>query len=256
MNVVTQLTVWVDTIGQPLRPDVVFHPDTIDRFALDGRIGIAPGTRHNYRTLLRDVGATLLGPEVYPPPPLALPRPKSLAPYTASEVAGFRSWARGLPTERYRDNMAVILSLALGAGLNSQEINRLVGTDITTSSDGVSIHVIGDRTRTVPVLRDYEEEVAALSRRTRKGPVFLPGRTRIDRKQVPNFIARCPVGSLGRPNSNRLRNTWIVRHLSAGAHLSVLAHAAGVRPDQLVRYQGFATAPSEEMARQLLRDPP
>jgi hypothetical protein len=28
MNVVTQLAVWVDTIGQPMRPDVVFHPDT------------------------------------------------------------------------------------------------------------------------------------------------------------------------------------------------------------------------------------
>jgi hypothetical protein len=169
-------------------------------------------------------------------------------------VAAFRSWARGLPTSRYRDNMAVILSLALGAGLNSQEINRLVGTDVTTSSDGVSIHVIGDRSRSVLVLRDYEDEVAGLSRRTGEGPAFLPERTRIDRKQVPNFIARCPVGSVGRPNSNRLRNTWIVRHLSAGTHLSVLAQAAGVRPDQLVRYQGFATVPPEQMVRELLRD--
>ena len=33
MNVVTQLALWVESIGQPLSAEVVFHPDTIDRFA-------------------------------------------------------------------------------------------------------------------------------------------------------------------------------------------------------------------------------
>ena len=254
-TVVTQLVVWVDAIGQPLEPEVVFHPDTIDRFALEGRTGLAPGTRHNYRTQLRTVGAAVLGPEFYPPAPLALPRPKSLAPYSTGEVASLRSWARGLPTQRYRENMGVILGLGLGAGLHSQEINRLVGTDITVTDNGVTVRVIGERDRVVPVLREYENEVEGLARRAGAGPVFLPGRTGIDRKQVPNFIARCPGGSLGRPNANRLRNTWIVRHLSAGTHLSVLAEAAGVRADQLVRYQAFATAPSSEVGRQQLRDP-
>ena len=253
MNVVTQLAVWVDSIGQPLSAEVVFHPDTVDRFAKEACAQLAPGTQNNYRSQLRGVGAAVLGPEVYPPAPLQLPRANPVAPYTAAEVAAFRSWARGLPTARYRDNAAVILAFALGTGLSAQEINRLVGTDVTLDDNGVSVHVIGQRTRDIPVLAAYEDEVASLARWAGEGPVFLPGRTSIDRKQVPNFLARCPKGPLGRPNVDRLRNTWLVGHLSAGTHLSALAQAAGVRPDQVVRYQRFATPPAPEVARRQLR---
>jgi integrase len=253
MNVVTQLAVWVQTIGQPLTAEVVFHPDTVDRFAKEACAHLAAGTQNNYRSQLRGVGAAVLGPDVYPPAPLQLPKADPVAPYSVAEVAGFRSWARGLPTERYRDNVAVILAFALGAGLSSQEINRLVGTDVTVDDDGVTVQVIGERTRDVPVLAAYEDEVADLARRAEEGPVFLPGRRSIDRKQVPNFLFRCPKGPMGRPNVDRLRNTWIVGHLSAGTHLSALSEAAGVRPDQVVRYQRFAVAPAPEVARRQLR---
>jgi len=253
MNVVTQLAVWVESIGQPLSAEVVFHPDTVDRFAKEACANRAAGTQNNYRSQLRGVGAAVLGPEVYPPAPLQLPKADPVASYSAGEVAAFRSWARGLPTERYRDNVAVILALALGAGLSSQEINRLVGTDVTVDDDGVTVHVIGERTRDVPVLAAYEDEVAHLARRAGEGPVFLPGRSSIDRKQVPNFLFRCPKGPMGRPNVDRLRNTWIVEHLSAGTHLSALAEAAGVHPNQVVRYQRFATAPAPDVARRELR---
>jgi hypothetical protein len=252
MNVVTQLALWVHSIGQPLSAEVVLHPDTVDRFATEACAHLAAGTQNNYRSQLRGVGAAVLGPDVYPPTPLQLPRADPVGPYTPAEVAGFRSWARGLPTERYRDNAAVILAFALGAGLSSQEINRLVGTDVTVD-DGVSVEVIGQRARDVSVLAAYEDEVADLARRAGQGPVFMPERTAIARKQVPNFLARCPKGPMGRPNVDRLRNTWIVGHLSAGTHLSVLAEAAGVRPDQIVRYQRYATAPSSEVARRQLR---
>jgi len=200
------------------------------------------------------VGETMLGPEVYPPAPLQLPKPDPLAPYSTSEVAAFWSWARGLPTERYRDNVGVILTLGFGSGLHSQEINRLVGTDISVDEDGVLVQVIGERSRSVPILHEFEAEVAALAR-SGGAPVFLPERTTVGLKQVPNFIARCPKGSVHRPNVNRLRNTWVVRHLSAGTHLSVLAEAAGVRADQIVRYQKFATGPDPAEARRQLRDP-
>jgi hypothetical protein len=253
MNVVTQLALWVQSIGQPLTAEVVLHPDTVDRFATEACAHLAAGTQNNYRSQLRGVGAAVLGPDVYPPAPLQLPRADPVAPYSAAEVAGFRSWARGLPTERYRDNAAVILAFALGAGLSSQEINRLVGTDVTLDDDGVSVHVIGQRARDVLVLAAYEDEIAALAHRAGEGPVFMPGRTSIDRKQVPNFLARCPKGPMGRPNVDRLRNTWIVGHLSAGTHLAVLAEAAGVRADQVVRYQRYATAPAPEVARRQLR---
>jgi len=253
MTVLAHLAVWVESIGQPLTAEVVLHPDTVDRFAKEACAHLAPSTQNNYRSQLRGVGAVVLGPEVYPPAPLQLPKADPAAPYSPAEVAGFRSWARGLPTERYRDNATVILAFALGAGLSSQEINRLVGTDVTANDDGVTVHVIGERARDVPVLVAYEDEVANLARRAGKGPIFLPERTSIDRKQVPNFLARCPKGPMGRPSVDRLRNTWIVGHLSVGTHLSALAGAAGVQPDQIVRYHRFATAPASEVIRRQLR---
>ena len=45
MAVGTQPAVWVDTLGLPVEPEVVFHPDTVDRFATEGCAHLAPGTR-------------------------------------------------------------------------------------------------------------------------------------------------------------------------------------------------------------------
>ena len=166
-------------------------------------------------------------------------------------MAGFRSWARGLPTERYRDNVAVILAFALGAGLSSQEINRLVGTDVALDDNGVTVHVIGERARDVPVLAAYEDEVASMAQRAGRNR-FLAWAL-VHRPQAgTQLLFRCPKGPMGRPNVDRLRNTWIVGHLGRDAPV-VLAQAAGVRPEQIVRYQRFAVAPAPEVARRQLR---
>ncbi len=159
MAVVTQLAVWVDTLGLPIEPEVAFHPDTIDRFATEGCGHLAPGTQLNYRTQLRAVGAVVLGPDLFPPRPLPLQRSDPLAPYSSEEIAALRSWCRGLPTERNRYNVAVVLAFGLGAGLTSGALSRLLGDEVTRDEDGVIVHVIGPRPRDVPVLRQWEDEV-------------------------------------------------------------------------------------------------
>ena len=253
MTVVTQLVIWVDTLGLPLEPGVVFHPDTIDRFASEGCAHLASGTQHNYRTQLRAVGSVVLGSEFFPPPPLPLKRAEPLAPYSFADIAALRSWGRGLPTERYRHNIAVILALGLGAGLHSQELLPLVGTDVTRDDTGTTVHVIGERAREVPVLSTWADQVAALATKAGQRPIFLPERTVITRRQVPNFIARCPKGEAPSLNAIRLRNTWIVGHLSAGTHLLALAQAAGVDATQVVKLARYATEPDADVARQMLR---
>jgi integrase len=255
MTVVTQLVVWVDSLGLPLEPHVVFHPDNIDRFASEGCARLASGTQHNYRTQLRAVGAAVIGSEYFPPPPLPLKRSAPLEPYSLEDIAALRAWCRGLPTERYRRNIEVILAFGLGAGLPSQELIRLVGTDVRRDDDGVSVTVIGARGREVPVLDDWAEEVAGLAQSAGEGPIFLPERAVITRRQIPNFIARCPKGDAPGLNVNRLRNTWIVTHLSAGTHLLALAEAAGVEPSQVVKLSHYASAPNAESARRMLRGP-
>ena len=100
----------------------------------------------------------------------------------------------------------------------------------------MSIHGIGARTRDVLVLSVVSYQVAELARVAGDGPIFFsPERSVITRREIPNFIARCPKGDAPALNVNRLRNTWIVTHLSAGTHLLALAQAAGVDATQVVK---------------------
>jgi hypothetical protein len=253
MTVITELVIWIDTLGLPVEPAVVFHPDNIDRFAAEGCAHLASGTQHNYRRQLRAAGAAVLGTEFFPPPPLSLKRSVSLAPYSSGDIAALRSWCRGLSTERYRQGVAVILALGLGAGIPSQELNRMVGTDISVDADGVTVNVIGDRARDVPVLDAWADSVAELAQRAGPAPIFLPERTSIERRQVPNFIAKCPKDEAPTLNVSRLRNTWIIGHLSAGTHLIALAEAAGVDASQVVKFSRFVSRLEPAVAHRLLR---
>ena len=252
MTIVTQLVFWTDRLGLPLEADVVFHPGTIDRFAVEGCAHLAAGTQQNYRTWLRDVGHVLC-PDLYPPRQLALPRSDPLVPYSTRDMADLSAWSRGLPSDRYRHNSSVLLAFGLGAGLTSQEISRLVGTDVRTDDDGVIVTVIPPKARYVPVLRRFEHQVTSLTKGAGSGPIFLPERRGITRRQIPNFIARCPQGDGPRLNMNRLRATWIIHHLSAGTQLGALAEAAGVDASQLVRYQPHAEALDPAERRRQLR---
>jgi len=252
MTTVTQLAIWADDLGQPIEPYELFAPDVLDRFAQDGCAHLAAGTKLNYRRHLRAVGAAVLGPEHYPPRPLPLYRPDPLRPYSATEVTALQAWCRGLPTERFRDNASAIVALGLGAGLTSQEMCRLVGTDVTADADGVLVHVTGRTARRVPVIERWEATILARSVEVGSRAFLFSERTKISRHQLPNFLERCPTGDAPQLNTLRLRITWMVRHLSMGTHLSVVADAAGVAASQIVKYLAYAERPdSDEADRQL-----
>jgi hypothetical protein len=252
MTIVTQLVVWTDRLGFPLESDQIFHPGNIDRFVVEGCAHLRPGTRQNYRTWLRDVGQ-VLSPDLYPPRQLVLPRSDPLLPYSTREVGELLAWSRGLPSLRYRHNASVLLAFGFGAGLTSQEISRLIGTDIRRDADGVLVKVIGPKARAVPALRHLEDQIASLAEDANERPIFLPERRGINNRQIPNFIARCPTGDAPRLNMNRLRATWIVHHLSAGTQLGALADAAGIEASQLVRYHRYAEHVDPGLARRQLR---
>jgi hypothetical protein len=126
MTIVTQRVVWTDRLGLPLEVDVVFHPGTIDRFAVEDCAHLAAGTQQKHRTWLRDVGHVLC-PDLYPPRQLALPRSDPLEPYSTRDMANLIARSRGLPSDRYRHNSSVLLAFGLGAGLTGQEL--LFGSD-------------------------------------------------------------------------------------------------------------------------------
>jgi hypothetical protein len=151
------------------------------------------------------------------------------------------NWTRGLPTPHMRRNARALLAIGLGAGLTSEEIQRLVGTDVRQVDDGVVVEVIGKSSRLVPVTDEWADDVLCFAQESGKRPYFAPERKHITRRDLIGFIERCSGDGPARFNIQRLRVTWIVHHLSRGTHLLVFEKIAGVSAGQLVRYLPFST---------------
>lgn len=252
MTIATQLAVWADQIGVPLEHSVLFHPETIDRFILEGCAHLSIGTRMNYRSQLWKFGEAVIGPELFPPHPLPLRRSPTNTPYSPAEVIELMAWSRGLTTPHMRRNAQALLAVGLGAGLSSQEVSGLVGTDVRQHDGLILVDVIGDKARTVPVLRPWAASVRELAEESGRRAFFRPERTRITRADIVAFISRCSSREEAHFSIQRTRITWIVTHFAAGTHLTALERASGVAAAQLAKYLAFVPALDNEVAfRQL-----
>jgi hypothetical protein len=247
---------WCHGRGLELTPAVVFAPETLDRFVADGCEELAKGTRINYRRILRRVGAAVLGPPLYPERPLALEKSDPSAPYSLEDERALIGWSRGLPTDRMRDAAIALLGLGLGAGLTSREINLAEADWIEHAGPGLVIAVPGSPGRRVPVVARSEWAVRAALAHAGGGLLFLPGRTRHRKKQVSVFTENLPAHHQPKLSAQRMRVTWIVRHLDARVPLHVLAAAAGVGADQLASYATFMAPLPLGEADRLLRGEP
>ena len=248
LTIATQLAVWADRIRVPLEHTVLFHPETIDRYIKEGCAHLSAGSRLNYRSQLWKFGEAVIGSQHFPPHPLPLRRVPTNCPYSVAEVTELMSWSRGLTTAHMRRNAQALLSIGLGAGLSSQEVSRLVGTDVRARDGLVLVDVIGEKARTVPVLHPWAASVLELAEESGSRAYFRPERTRITRADIVAFINRCS----GREGTafciQRTRITWIVTHLAAGTHLTALERASGVTGPQLAKYLVLVPALDEEVA--------
>ena len=222
MNAVTQLASWADTIGQPLEPEILFHPEIIDRFVFEALGHLGRGTRSVYRGHLRVVAKAVIGSTLYPPTGV-VPRPNPRSPYTPEEVNAIVSWASARSTEHMRRNAMALVAIGLGAGLTSQEITRLTGDDVFSDGAGVVVRVIGQKPREVPVLRRWEQSVEEIAVESGARPFLLPDRTRILKHAISNFLGRCSRDGAPGLSVLKLRTTWVVQQLTAGTPLPILA---------------------------------
>ena len=145
-----------------------------------------------------------------------------------------------------------LLTIGLGAGLSSQEISRLAGTDVRKREGLVLVDVIGRRSRTVPVLRIWAPRVLELAEESGSHAFLLPDRSRITRGDVTAFIGRCSDREEAAFNVQRLRITWMVSQLAAGTHLGSLVRASGVTPAQLTKYLSFVPPLDDDVAYRAL----
>jgi hypothetical protein len=254
MSQTAQLLAWCHGQGIELDPNVVFLPDTIDRYIARGCADKASGTQSNYRRILRRVAAAVLGPDVYPPRPMPFQQSGPLTPYSRDEEAALVGWSRGLPTERMRDGVVALLGLGLGTGLEARDIERARASWIEHSTHGLTVNVEGDRGRRVPVVRRWEWAVRDALATSNGGLLFRAGRAKS--KRVSVFTENLPRSDAPKLSSQRLRATWIVRHLEARVPVNVLAVAAGVNSEELFRYAPRMAPVRHDEAERLLRGEP
>ena len=250
----TQLVRWAWQRGYELDRRVILDRFVIEEFIATGcPASWSSGSRGNRRSQLFRLSESLLGVEARTPRLLPLAPSEPSEPYTLSELVAFRSWAGGQTTVAKRRSAMVLLSLCAGAGLSAEDLTGLQVRHIAMVDGCLVVNVQGRRARQTCVLAEWETELADIVASMPPDVyVFKPQRTAISKNAVSNFLIQ--TSGATRPNSQRLRVTWIVHHLSAATPVIVLLNAAGVSSlEALTRYVQFVPDPEPAEACARLR---
>lgn len=251
---------WCWQQGYPLERNVVLRREIIAASVAAGSVGVSPRTQSSLRSRLLRLSETLVeGPNRHPRIP-AIPVSDAQAPYTDREVTLLRSWATNQNTTYRTVNATMILALGLGAGLVAREMAGVTAADITVDDDGVLVSVTaGARPRTVPVLGEWEATIGTVAQAAMRSNMWLllpRRRDAYNRNMLSNFT----LDTINRPfsiNAGRLRATWLVRHLTAGTPVNLLADAAGLASAAaLAPYVAHVPGVDAAEARRLLRRVP
>ena len=251
----TPLTMWAwQTAGMPLEREVIFSLRTIERFIAVGLPQYRSNSgRNTIRSRLLRMSHALIGPPVAPPALRPLGKSNPSAPYSAKEIIILKSWAIAQSTAQRRWNAEALLSLGLGAGLAGREIINLRVDDLHSDDGGVVVTVRGERSRQVPVLREWERALASGVRPEDGGWLFRENRESANRNLITDFVSRS-TGKI-QLQARRMHSTWIVQHLEAGTPLVPLMRAAGLEsPEALDRFLRFVREPDARGSRNTLRD--
>lgn len=233
----------VFTAGLPLNRKIVFHRDTIAEYIAYGCSQMSAGSAGNRRSQLLRMSELLLPPEVRTSRLAALPASPPTAPYSTREQVALRSWAAGQVTQYQVVNCHVLLALGLGAGLSAAEVGNIRARHLHCDDHGVLVEVAGKRTRTVPVLAEWEPVLCDVADAAMRPDMyaFRPRRDKTHRNLVGNFVDKTNIARV-RPNLQRMRATSIVTHLTAGSPVKALVEAAGVESlEALTRYLRYVS---------------
>jgi integrase len=240
---VSRLAAWVRASSTAPLTDAIFSPATIEAFIADGLPTYSAASRGNRRSILLRVSEEILGDKAARVRLESLPSSNPSTPYTRAEVARLRRWADRSAAAR-RSQAQVLVALALGFGLSTREITELRRGEIAQDGDAVVVNVTSGRDRSVRVVGEWGshllESVVDLGD---EDWVFCPKRRGGGGKNmITNFIAGDSRAGL-KPNAQRMRATWIVGRLEAGASAIQLMRDSGVQSmEALNRFARFVDA--------------
>lgn len=227
----------------------LLNPDTINRWIVAARKAQEAGSLAAYRSRIRRLAPLLWpdGPWSHQQGKVARRQPQP--PYTTEQVARLEADCRTQPTEQGRHRAEVILTLGLGAGLDGRWLPDVRPDDIFSLPSGEVCVWVPEPDRYVPVLQKFATRLLDLKSRVSSDEALLGGRVRTNKNTVGHLVGRIkqpgahptdPRAEHPRLNPTRLRNTWLVHHLTAGTRLPELLAAAGLQGlnslDGLVRY--------------------
>jgi len=254
LSPVTALVLWSWQLGYELDRRLIFDRMTIEEFIASGCPATwSSATRGNMRSQLFNISEALLGTEARIPRLNPLPPSNPSKPYHVKEIVTFRSWAMGQSTQSKRHDATALLALGAGAGLATEDLLTIHVSDVTLVDGFVIVNVTGRRPRQVPVLAEWEGDLLDVVRETTSGAfVFGQNRTTRQKNAVSNFLSK--TTGTHKPNSQRLRATWIVHHLSVATPVKALLGAAGVESfEAFTRFIPFVPEVDPMEARHVLR---
>ena len=220
---------WIVTVnGYPATVGVVFHPAMIRRYITRDDVAWTASTRRTYRSLLMRISDALIpaAPDLVFP---ATAAQTTAAPYSDLDLHLLEAWARGQATAARRRSASAVLGLCAGAGLRAGEVLRVRRTDITVDTLGITV-AAGEPARVVPVLRRFEPLLLdAIADIAADAWVFgSAARVKHGLNTLNTFLRDTARGQEPDPVTTRMRNTWIITHLTLRTDLRALMSAAGV----------------------------
>lgn len=253
IHAATRLSHWSALQGRALDRGSVFTDANINAFVEVALADSPDSTRGNRRAQLRRIREVLDGESSRR---IALKASDPLAPYSARDLANLRRWADRQAKPEFVSDAWAMLALGLGAGLSAGEIGDVQLSDVRVDGGGVQILVHSRRVRTVPVRREWEEtlETAVKGKLTNEDAYLIRSKRKTNpRNLVSNIVDRGEAPERG-PQSQRMRTTWLVRHLTENVPVNVLVDAAGLQGlDGLTRYLRFLPAHKPGTVRAALR---
>lgn len=210
----------------------LFEPETVQAYIDEAIDGKTDGTRRNYRAWIIRV-AEVVNPDRNPIRSKPLNGRGMEPPYTADDMVVLRRWSEGQSTQYRRNGAQTLIALGAGAGLSAIEIAHLRRDFVELHPDGaveVHVHIEGDFKRSVIVASPFDSNLAELVAPLEGNRmVFLTDRNRTVNDVVSAFTSKLAAPPGTPPITvRRLRNTWIVNHLTNRVDVFTLMRAAGL----------------------------
>jgi integrase len=207
------LVAWAVEQGLPLDVEQVFHPATVNRYAITIP-GLSDATRSSRRATLTTLSRRITHTAPWEPPRELLPDQWLLTLYTDAQTRWLVECASQQPTPSRQHRLAAALALGLGAGLRATEMIRVTASDVRVRRSRVFVRVGGPPVREVPVLERYAPSVVEAARRAGGGHLFRDPVPRVE--YVSHLVNSCDIPKRLRPlTAARLRVTWEVTALQA-----------------------------------------